>query len=169
MPDRDRAVDRESELLRVLTVETREELVKADGKAGLVLSGLGAVLAALLGGLATGDVAPRHYPPLPQGLFWTGCVAWIPAFLLLGLAMAPRPGRPRPLRAHYFGDVSGAPSTGLLAAVIQRTDIKDRDLHQLLRLSRIVLIKYRCVRYGMLWAAVFVVLTAAGLLVGTSS
>lgn len=82
--------------------------------------------------------------------------------------MAPRPGRPRSTRAHYFADVSATLSPVHLAETIRRTDMRDRDLQQLQQLSRIVLIKYRCVRYGMLWAAAFTVLTMAGLLIGTS-
>lgn len=168
MPDRDRATDQETALLRVLTIETREELVKADTKAALVLSCLGAALAALLAALGSGSVEPQLYSSLPRILFWIGCATWVPSILVLGLAMAPRPGRPRPTRAYYFGDASTAPSAGLLAGSIRHTDIKDRDLHQFLRLSRIVLIKYRCVQYGMLCGAAFTVLTTTGLLIGTS-
>ncbi|MFJ1582495.1 Pycsar system effector family protein [Streptomyces sp. NPDC088197] len=169
MPDRNRATNRQRDLLRILTAETREELVKADGKAGLVLSCLGAALATLLGALTTGNLAPQHYSPLPQALFWAGCATWIPAFLFLGMVIAPRLGPSRAMRAHYFGDVNATRSTTFLADAVRRTDISDRDLQQLERLSHIVSVKYRCVRYGMLWSAAFVILTTAGFLLGTST
>jgi hypothetical protein len=168
MPDRDRSTDRESELLRILATETREELVKADSKAALALSCLSAAFAALLGALGTGSLEPQHYSPFPMALFWIGCATWIPAIVTLGLAVAPRPGRPRLTRAHYFADASAAPSARLFAEIIRGTDIKDRDLDQFLQLSRIVQTKYRCVQYGMLWGAAFMILTATSLLIGTS-
>jgi hypothetical protein len=166
MVDHDRARDRETELLRVLTVETREELSKADAKAGLLLSCLGAVMATLLGALGTGRIAPQRYSLLPRVLFWTGCVSCLTALALLGLAIAPRPGRRGRTRGHYFADVSSAPSAGSLAEALRRTDMRDRDLHQVLRLSRIAVIKYRCVQYSMLCAVVFLLLTSTAVTLG---
>lgn len=166
MADRHRARDRETELLRVLTIETREELSKADTKAGLLLSCLGAALATLLGALGTGRVVPQHYSLLPRVLFWIGCAFSLAALILLGLAIAPRPGRPgRPL-GHYFADVSAAPSARSLTEVLRRTDVRDRDLHQILRLSRIVVIKYRCVQFGMACSGAFLLLTITALTLG---
>jgi hypothetical protein len=164
--DRDRDRDRETELLRVLTVETREELSKADAKAGLLLSCLGAALATVLAALDTGRLAPQHYSLLPRALFWTGSASSLAALILLGLAIAPRPGRPgRPL-GHYFADVSAAASARSLTEVLGRTDLRDRDLHQILRLSRIVVIKYRCVQYGMVCSMAFLLLTGTALTLG---
>lgn len=62
-----------------------------------------------------------------------------------------------------------APSVRLLAAVVQRTDPEDRDLSQFVALSRTVWIKYRCIRHGMVWGAVFLLLTSLGLLTGASA
>lgn len=162
------ARDGDSELLRVLTAETREELSRADGKAGLVLSCLGAALAALLGVLSTGRVTPQSYSSLSQLLFWSGCASWIAALLLLGLAILPRPTRSGPSLGHYFADIDTAPSARSLHETLRLTDLKERDLHQILRLSRIVVIKYRCVRYGMLCSVAFLLLTATGLTLGSA-
>ena len=166
MADRDRARNREIELLRVMTVETREELTKADGKAGLVLSCLAAALATLLGALGTGRVAPQHYPLLPRVLFWTGCASCVPALILLGLAIAPRIRRRGPSLGHYFGDVGAAPSAASLTEALRQTHPKDRDLDQILRLSRIVMVKYRCIQYSMVCSAAFLLLTAVALTLG---
>ncbi|MFI2263078.1 Pycsar system effector family protein [Streptomyces tubercidicus] len=156
-------------LIRTLTSETREELQKADGKAGMMLTGLGVALTALLGAISAGGVAPQRYALVPQMLFWTGCAAWVPALVMFGLAVAPRAGKPQRLRAHYFGDATVTPSVRLLAAVVQRTDPEDRDLSQFVALSRTVWIKYRCIRHGMVWGAVFLLLTSLGLLTGASA
>ncbi|WP_229852198.1 Pycsar system effector family protein [Streptomyces albospinus] len=156
-------------LIRTLITETREELQKADSKAGLMLTALGAALTALLGAISAGGIRPQHYALVPQVLFWTGCASWVPALVMLGLAVVPRPGRPQRLRAHYYGDAVRTASARLLAAAVQRTDPEDRDLSQFVSLSRTVWIKYRYIRHGMVWGAAFLVLTSLGLLAGTSS
>ncbi|QTZ93192.1 Pycsar system effector family protein [Streptomyces auratus] len=155
-------------LIRTLITETREELQKADSKAGMMLTALGVALTALLGAISAGGITPQHYAPVPQALFWTGCAAWVPALVMLGLAVAPRPGTPQRRRAHYFGDATVTASVRRLAAVVQRTDPEDRDLNQFVTLSRTVWVKYRCIRHGMAWGAAFVVLTSLGLLTGSS-
>lgn len=156
------------ELVRVLVTETREELLKADNKAGLMLTALGVALTALLGAAGGGGIAPRHYPLVPQTLFWAGCAAWVPALVMLGLAVAPRIGKPQRLRTHYFGDVTVTASVCLLGAVVRRTDPQDRDLSQFVALSRTVWIKYRCIRRGMAWGTAFLLLTSLGLLTGAA-
>lgn len=157
------------ELVRVLITETREELLKADNKAGLILATLGIALTALLGAISGGGIAPQHYAPVPRTLFWAGCAAWVPSLVMLGLAVAPRVGQPQELRAHYFGDATASVSVQRLAAVIRRTDPLDRDLNQFVALSRTVWVKYRCIHHGMAWGAVFLVLTSLGLLTGASA
>ncbi|MGP3926586.1 Pycsar system effector family protein [Streptomyces sp. 8N616] len=153
-------------LLRILITETREELLKADNKAGFMLTALGVALTALLGAISGGGIAPQHYAPVPRALFWAGCAAWVPSLVMLGLAVAPRAGKPQRLRAHYFGDATVTASVRLLAAAVQRTDPLDRDLSQFVTLSRTVWVKYRCIRHGMAWSTVFLVLTSLGLLMG---
>jgi hypothetical protein len=157
------------ELVRVLITETREELLKADNKAGLILATLGIALTALIGAISGGGIAPQHYAAVPRVLFWAGCAAWVPSLVMLGLAVAPRVGQPQELRAHYFGDATASVSVQRLAAVVRRTDPLDRDLSQFVTLSRTVWVKYRCIRHGMAWAAVFLVLTSLGLLTGASA
>ncbi|WP_055545719.1 Pycsar system effector family protein [Streptomyces sp. NBRC 110028] len=157
------------QLVRVLITETREELLKADGKAGLMLTALGVALTALLGALSGGGITPQDYPTVPRLLFWSGCAAWVPSLVMLGLAVTPRPGKPRRLRAHYFGDAAETASVRLMAAAVRRTDPMDRDLSQFMTLSRTVSTKYRCIRHGMAWSATFLVLTSLGLLTGTTS
>ncbi|MFH9859036.1 Pycsar system effector family protein [Streptomyces sp. NPDC017202] len=169
-PDNDTGTtpDRGAALARVLLSEAREELARADNKAGLVLASLGATLTALLGAIGSGVVAPRHYPLVPQLLLWVGCAACVPALVLLGLAMTPRLGNPHHYRTHYFGDARLAVSVAHLERTVRRTDPVSRDLSQLVILSQIVWTKYRCIRHALAWGTAFFVLTLLGIVTGAS-
>ncbi|MCX4763840.1 DUF5706 domain-containing protein [Streptomyces sp. NBC_01275] len=160
---------RDARLARTLLTEVREELMKADNKAGFLLASLGAALTALLGAICSGIIEPRHYAVIAQVLLWAGCITCLMSLVLLGLAMTPRVGRPQGSRAHYFGDVSAAASGLLLEEAVRHTDPLDRDLSQLTILSHTVWIKYRCIRHAMAWSAAFVTLTLLGILTGTQS
>ncbi|MFJ4975432.1 hypothetical protein ACIP6X_08850 [Streptomyces coeruleorubidus] len=140
--------DRAAELTRDLLAESREQLAKADSKAGLTLATLGAALTALLGAIAGGLIAPGQYAVVPQLLVWAGCAACAPSLVLLGLAVSPR----RP------SQVSSSGSSG-----------SSGDATQLEVLSRTAWIKYRCIRRAMAWGAVFLTLTLAGTLAGVLS
>jgi ABC-type proline/glycine betaine transport system permease subunit len=165
----DARADRGAQLVRVLVTEAREELLKADSKAGLMLASVGAALTALLGAIGGGVIAPRQYAVIPQVLVWTGCAACLPSLVLLGLAVVPRVGKPRRSRAHYFGDATVAESRSGLEATVPRTDPVDRDLSQLTWLSRTAWIKYRCIRHAMGWATAFLTFTVLGILTGSST
>ncbi|MFD8718016.1 Pycsar system effector family protein [Streptomyces sp. NPDC059629] len=160
---------RGAELARALLTEVREELVRADSKAGLMLASLGAALTALLGAIGSGLINPRQYPILPQLLLWTGCGACVPALVLLGLAVTPRLGTPRRSRSHYFGDARLARSVAQLERTVRRTDPVARDLSQLATLSQIAWTKYRCVRHAVSWGTAFFTLTLLGIVTGASS
>jgi hypothetical protein len=153
-------------LAHALVTETREEIAKADQKAGAILSALIAALAALIAATSAGGLAPQRLGPVAATLFWAGCTAWVPALILLGLAVAPNTGRPQERRAHYFGDTAMTPSVLALAGVMRATDLVDRDLNQLAILSRLTWAKYHRIRQGMLLSAVFLALTSLGLLLG---
>ncbi|RKN11452.1 Pycsar system effector family protein [Streptomyces radicis] len=156
------------ELARLLVSETREEVLKADQKASLMLSALGLMLVALIGAVTSDGISPERYAFPPQALFWTGCAAWIPSLVTLGVALLPRTGLPRAGRAHYFEDVAAMPSLTGLGTIVRRTDPLERDVSQLAALSRLVSVKYRCIRRGMVWSGVFLVLTPLGVLLGSA-
>ncbi|WP_030324205.1 Pycsar system effector family protein [Streptomyces sp. NRRL B-3229] len=168
-PDADGAAGSSGELARVLLSESREELVRADSKAGLMLAFLGAALTALLGAIGSGVVSPRQYPVVPQLLLWVGCGACVPALVLLGVAVAPRLGAPEDSRTHYFGDARLARSAAELEETVRRTDPLVRDLSQLVVLSHITWTKYRCIRQALVWGTAFCVLTLLGIVVGVST
>ncbi|MFE7273685.1 hypothetical protein [Streptomyces sp. NPDC057623] len=144
----DNTPDRGAELARVQLSEAREELVRADGKAGLLLASLGATLTALLGAIGSGLIAPRQYPVVPQLLLWVGCAACVPALTLLGLAVTPRLGDPH--RKRTFAG----------------TDPASRDVSQLTVLSQIAWTKYRRIHHALAWGTAFFTLTLLGLVTG---
>ncbi|WP_406199360.1 MULTISPECIES: Pycsar system effector family protein [unclassified Streptomyces] len=168
-PDTGAAPDRGTELARILLSEAREELVRADNKAGLLLASLGAALTALLGAIGSGVIAPRNYPIVPQLLLWMGCAACVPALVLLGLAVTPRLGNPHHSRTHYFGDARLAMSVAHLERTVRRTDPVARDLSQLATLSQIAWTKYRCIRHALAWGTAFCALTLLGIVTGAST
>ncbi|MFD9563229.1 Pycsar system effector family protein [Streptomyces sp. NPDC059994] len=169
VPDVDTTADCGAELARVLLSEAREEVMKADNKAGLLLASLGAALTAQLGAIGSGDIAPRQYAVVPQLLLWVGCAACVPALVLLGLAVTPRLGNPRYYRTHYFGDVRLAMSVGHLERTVRRTDLVSRNLNQLATLSQIAWTKYRCIRHALAWGTAFFALTLLGIVTGVST
>ncbi|MFF7793031.1 hypothetical protein [Streptomyces sp. NPDC007991] len=134
--------DRAAESTRDLLTEAREQLARADSKAGLTLATLGAALTALLGAIAGGLIAPGQYAVIPQLLVWSGCAACAPSLVLLGLAVSPR---------HTAQAASSS------------------EARQLEALSRTAWLKYRCIRRAMAWGAVFLTLTLAGTLAGALS
>jgi hypothetical protein len=125
-----------------LLTEAREQLAKADSKAGLTLATLGAALTALLGAITGGLIVPGQYTVIPQLLVWSGCAACAPSLVLLGLAASPR----------RTAQASSSP-----------------DERQLEILSRTARLKYRCIRRAMAWGAAFLTLTLAGTLAGALS
>ncbi|MEU0242977.1 hypothetical protein ABZ192_01380 [Streptomyces sp. NPDC006235] len=137
-----RRPDRAAEPAPDLLTEAREQLAKADSKAGLTLATLGAALTALLGAITGGLIVPAQYTVVPQLLVWSGCAACAPSLVLLGLAVSPR----------RTAQASSAP-----------------DDRQVEVLSRTVRLKYRCIRRAMAWGAAFLTLTLAGTLAGVLS
>jgi hypothetical protein len=168
-PDIDTAADRGAALARVLLSEAREELVKADNKAGFMLASLGAALTALLGAIGSGVIALRQYAVVPQLLLWSGCAACVPALVLLGLAVTPRLGNPHHSRTHYFGDARLTMSAAHLERTVRRTNPVSRDLSQLATLSQIAWTKYRCIRHALAWGTAFFALTLLGIVTGAST
>ncbi|MEV0979759.1 Pycsar system effector family protein [Streptomyces sp. NPDC049915] len=156
-----------AQLTRTMLSEVREELAKADSRAGMMLGLLGAALTALLGAIGSGAVEPRHYPVAAQLLLWAGCACCAPALVLLGLAVTPRLGRPHRSRTHYFGDVRTASITHL-EQTIRQTDPTVRDLSQLVTLSQIAWTKYRCIRHALIWGTAFCALTVLGVVTGAT-
>ncbi len=153
---------------RVMLTEAREELVRADGKAGLLLAASGVGLGALLGGLLSRNWTPFSLDNRVEWLWWLGVAAAAYALSRLGRAVWPRTvrkGSPPDVVA-YYGDVNRYEKKPLeeLRAVL-RTSAQDptsRHVDQLRQVSLIVRAKYAGVR------AALVALPAAALLCGAA-
>lgn len=152
-----------SDYVRRLLDETREEVVRADTKASIVLAGAGIVVGILLTGFVTGDVS------LAGERWYVGFLVWVAGFtlvggvVLVGLAVYPRTGGADRGHGRWFAEIEqyGDDETALAAAVQGDANDGGRDLHQARVLAGIVGRKYRLTKAGM-WS-LGVGLAAAGL------
>ncbi|MER5638456.1 Pycsar system effector family protein [Kitasatospora sp. NPDC002227] len=157
-------------LARTLLAETREELTRADQKAGLLLAALGVALGAVASAVSSAATKPYQYGVFGQILFWVGCLAATVSLALLGSAVRPRlPSGPTE-RLHSFVDLaSGTLTPEQIRGHLTDTDPLDRDIAQLAALARSVATKYRRISDGMTLGAASLVLLLAGLLVGSAA
>ncbi|WP_087874172.1 Pycsar system effector family protein [Arthrobacter globiformis] len=133
--------------------EAREELARADGKAGLLLAAAGVVVGALLAGLLAKDWDPTSLQDCIEWLWWTGTAAGLAGLVSLGCAVWPRTKyrkQRHPKTLSFFGDVIGM-SMSELEENLEVTAAKPgrATLDQLKQVSRIVDQKYRWIQRGM--------------------
>ncbi|MFF9724122.1 Pycsar system effector family protein [Streptomyces gardneri] len=148
-------------------METREELVKADQKANLLLAAMGVAVAALVGAFASAKVNPICFPVLGQVLFWIGCALAILALGAFARAVFPNLGSGEAGRMHYFGDVvENDASVSVVVDLVSRVNIAHRDIQQFTVLAKSVLDKYKNIRRGIVCAVIAVPLLFAGSLLG---
>jgi MFS family permease len=166
----------EQAFAEVLLSEGREELVRADGKASILLSAAGVILAAVLAGMLAGTWTPdklgRH--PATEVAFWLGAGIFSTGMLLMGAAVLPstkHTGRRETLA--YFGHVvryneskrfAGKDSRRRQAQLGKRELKKamkvaamgrfERTVDQVWTISHIVDRKYRYIRRGMVTFAI---------------
>lgn len=152
-----------SDYVRRLLDETREEVVRADTKASIVLAGAGVVVGILLSGFVTGDVSLEGERWYVGVLVWTAGIALIIGVVLIGLAVYPRIRGAEPGHGRWFAEIQqyGKDEAALAAAVEADASDGARDLHQARVLAGIVGRKYRLTQVGMLSLAVG--LTTSGL------
>lgn len=145
-----------------LLTETREELVRADNKASILLAATGVALGALLAAILGGDWTPFHLDVRIQWLWWVGSASAAVAIYWLGSAVYPRIRAKgiRPKMIAYYGDVVDAGDRERVAELLEGSSInpKERLLDQIIQISNTVQIKYLAIRKAM-WcltlAAVF--------------
>lgn len=148
--------------------EAREELVRADGKAGMLLAAV-MVAASVLGGAAfAGDWSPFDVQNPQRWLLWGGLSLWLVAVFELGWAAFPRIGKPKEKdQLTYFRHVQMHKSLGELRRTLATAgnDPLQRTTHQLWHVSRVVVSKYRHIRTALvlLFLGVLLLLAAATL------
>jgi hypothetical protein len=144
------------ELARRLLDETREELIRADSKASLLLAAVAVVVGAVITGFVSTSVSPLDLEPSTQWLFWVGAFAVGIGTVGLGAAVWPRTGSATAGQARYYRDIVAYKGDieSLKKAVIDESgDGFERDTSQLLSLSEIVQRKYTALRVGMGYTA----------------
>lgn len=135
-----------------LLAATREELVRADAKAALLVAASGVGISALLGGIISANWSPAHLGNSVEWIWWLGAACAGAGLAFLGDAVYPR------LRVNrgdtpitYFRDVVATPRSRL-AERVERSARPDGAtvLDQLMQLSGIVDRKYRSIRASLL-------------------
>lgn len=160
-----------SEYVEEMLKEAREELVRADGKAALIVAASGVAIGALLGGFLAGSWEPSDLSNSVEWLWWLGVL--LAAYGLYRLARSVYPQTKRkgsaPAVLAFYGDVNRF--TGDLAALKQRliesaVNAEDRQVDQLRQVSGIVGAKYCAIKTGLLMLGVATVLCTAAALLG---
>ncbi|MFB7937756.1 Pycsar system effector family protein [Streptomyces sp. NPDC056049] len=156
-------------LSRILLIETREELVKADQKANLLLAAMGVAMAALVGAFASAKINPLDFVKIGQITFWVGCALAIAALEAFARAVFPKLGSGMAGRMYYFGDVAkNDPSLSSVMSLIAQANIAERDIQQFTVLAASVVRKYAHIRRGIVCAVVAVPILFAGSLLGVA-
>jgi hypothetical protein len=146
--------------------ETREELVRADGKAQILFAASGVVISVILGGILAGDWRPSQLSCLGQSLWWAGVSATAVGIAALGAGIFPQLASASSGRVTYFEEVRKHELEELVPALNAEAAHKGRDVEQLLRLSQIVHIKYWAVRVAIGAFVLAAALCVAAVLVG---
>lgn len=149
-----------------LLAETREEIHRADAKAGLLLATAGVAGSVGVGGVVGGDLVLADSAGWVQATAALATASLVLAVVLFGMAVWPAVGSAVKGRARYFleqaqyDDDAGLKS----ALVVEAASEVDRDVQQLRVLARAVRRKYRFTRTGELAVAVAIGLSVASAL-----
>lgn len=137
---------------RELLHETREELDRADRKAQILFAAAGVAVSVVLAGITAGDWTPLRLTPWALLTWSVGAGLVIVGLILLGVSIFPRiVHHDRERKVAYFGHVASYPSVDAVRAAMKTTAEQpdDRTLDQLWVVSRIVVRKYRLIRWAL--------------------
>jgi hypothetical protein len=137
---------------RQLLHETREELDRADRKAQILFAAAGVAVAVVLSGVVAGDWSPLQLPAWAL-ITWSGGSGLVAVgLILLGASIFPRIVHHDPEgKVAYFGHVASYPNVEALHAALDAAaeTQDDRTTDQLWVVSRIVVRKYRLIRWAL--------------------
>ncbi len=145
--------DRHLEYVELLLRETREELTKADNKVSVLLGTAGVAASILIGASAAGHRVPAHLSTWATPLWWLGVSAGLAGIVALASTLAPHIGHAEGKSAiRYFGHAAqfGSPAELLHALDTVNDPRLDRAVDQLWANSRLVVRKYRRVRFALM-------------------
>jgi hypothetical protein len=167
MPPPERLTADAVPLTERLLAETREELGKADGKAQILLAASGVVIGVVLGGAIGGDWSPANLQRCARVIWWIGVGAAALGIGALGFAIFPRLLQSDNARITYFEDVlRHRDCAALTDALNSEAERGDRDVEQLLRLSRVAHRKYAAVQVAISALLVAILFCSAAALLG---
>jgi hypothetical protein len=152
------ADDRARRYATALLTQAREELVRVDAKASIMLAAVGVALGVVLGDLVARGWSPFRLPVAAAVTWWAGVAAVIGGTLSLLAAVYPRnrqqtasaTGEPNGF-VGYYADVAAYRSTADVINAIRRSAERDLELmaEQILQISRIADRKYRLLGWGV--------------------
>jgi hypothetical protein len=150
-----------------LLSETREELIRADTKAQILLAATGVVISVVLGGVLAGDWSPSTLGCGAEIIWWLGSIAAAVGIVSLIVAIFPRLKPLSSGRVTYFEDVRRYEKCEDLVRDLKvEAGRGDRDADQLLNLSRIAHRKYRAVQVAVIALGSAAALCSLAALVG---
>jgi MFS family permease len=136
-----------------LLAETREELTRADSKAGLLLAASGVVIGALLAGLFGSRWTPFSLSSGIEWLWWLGVISAAYGVFSIAAAVYPRIRHRETIRLGlpaYYSDVASFASVDDFRRALENLpSSKERLIDQVFVLSKIVHRKYVLLRRGL--------------------
>lgn len=146
------------ESVRQMLAEARDDVKHADQKASVILAALGIGFGAVLGGQLAGNFDSGAFSCIGQVVWWAGVLLAVGSVALAVLAVWPRyvlDDSPK-YGMTYWGHVAAFKELDDFEAALDEADLTSerRTNHQLWRLSRLVLLKYRFVRAALILGAV---------------
>jgi hypothetical protein len=164
---------RAREQAATVLLETREELVRADSKASLLLAATGVAVGAVSTAVLAGSWSPNSLTPLGAHLWWIGVVAVTVGIAALGYSVLPRTKRSGPATGPilgYYADMANLTPNELASLVRAAGDkLDDRLVDQLRQISKIVVRKYRGIRVALWSLAIAALLCAISSVVGPTN
>ncbi len=150
---------------RQLLHETREEIDRADRKAEILLASTVVAVSAIVAGIIAGDWSPLTMPQAPFITWGLGALLVAIGIVLLATSIFPRITHHDPKgKVAYFGHVASYPSAEALRLALEDSarSADDRTVDQLWTVSRIVVRKYRLIRWAL-------VLIGLGFVIGVAA
>lgn len=140
-----------------LLAEARNDVTHADQKASVLLAALGIGYGAIIGGQLSAQWDSGSLSPAGQVIFWVGVIVAALSVGAAALVIWPR----YKLDDHpehgltYWGHVAAFDDMKELEQALEKQGsfAEERTLHQLWRISRLVLKKYRALRLSLLLGA----------------
>ena len=140
-----------------MLAEARDDVKHADQKASVILAALGIGFGAVLGGQLAGNFDSGSFSCPGQVVWWAGVVIATGSVALSVLAVWPRfvlDDSPE-YGMTYWGHIAAFKELSDFEDALDEADVTSqrRMNHQLWRLSRLVLLKYRFVRAALILGA----------------